>query len=659
MNPPVFHKLVSAVGINYEGMNPFSLRFSGEYAGLEGPFLDAYDRAALTHVRIAGFLAFLVYASFGLTDVTWAPEHYKDLWVIRYLVICPVLLAVPLFSYTRYFRPSYIQACIMALVLLGGLGIIAMMVVLRPKVYSLGLTLVLVLNFTSVRARFAWATATAWILYVVYNLAELVFSISSFELLVVADFFGASLIIIGMFACYFMEYHTRRSFLLAHALTQEKQNIREINQGLERIVEERTADLSDANRELSKKIAELSHAQEERSKLESEVRLSQRMRTVGTMASGIAHDFNNIFAIIMGNAELCSLDLPPGSEHAQMTENVLAACRRGRDLVSQFLTISSFATESARPLWLDREVREAMRLLAPSIPPRIDRRLFISEGLPGVMGVAGQMQQVLVNLCNNAVQAMGDGQGILTVSLREEAVGKESDLLPKGIAPGRYLCLTVTDTGEGMSSEVMERIFEPYFTTRETGQGSGLGLSMVHGIVKRHNGAVMVQSRPGGGSTFRVYLPACDAVPEMARLPEAKRVKRREGPVTVLLVDDEPLVADATDRLLTALGYRVIQAVDPREALRMFTERPESFDVVVTDYAMPDLNGEELARAMRSADPEVPIILCTGFARVMDAQRLQALGLQGIVTKPCLISVMDAAIQNALDSLERPEAEEE
>ncbi|OPY68636.1 MAG: Blue-light-activated protein [Syntrophorhabdaceae bacterium PtaU1.Bin034] len=385
--------------------------------------------------------------------------------------------------------------------------------------------------------------------------------------------------------------------------------------------------------------------------LEEQLRQSQKMEAIGTLAGGIAHDFNNVLAIVMGNAELMMDGFPEEAKEYRYLDQILRASMRGRDLVRQILTFSRKTEGGRKPLFLAPLLHETYQLLRASISAAIDISLTIRTRSDAVLGNQTQIEQLLINLCTNAADAMRDTGGCLEMSLEDAVIGKR-DRLKLGIKPGKFLALKVTDTGQGMDEEVQKRIFEPFFSTKGLGQGTGMGLAVVYGIVKAHDGAITVSSAPGAGSTFTVYLPKAAPVAD-AETEEAKSLPR--GKETILLIDDERPIVDAADRMISSLGYKVIGKVDSLEALRVFSENPAAFDLVITDQAMPKMTGLVLTAKIKTMRPDIPVILCTGYSDVISPEKAESLGIEGYVMKPLLKRELAEVVRRVLDGTGKTE----
>ncbi len=391
---------------------------------------------------------------------------------------------------------------------------------------------------------------------------------------------------------------------------------------------------------------ERKRTEEEKEKLEAQLRQSQKMEAIGMLAGGIAHDFNNILQPIMGYTEMALNELPPSNPVRDKLEQVLKGSLRARELVGQILAISRFTCEQQRiPADISSIAKEALKFLRSSLPTSIKIRQNIRMGVAPVDPT--QIHQVLMNLCTNAAHAMGD-KGILEVSLSPVDLSESAlaDRHSVDLKPGSYLRLIVSDTGCGMDKETLERIFDPYFTTREVGKGSGLGLAIVHGIVKRHKGAITVRSDPGKGTTFSVYIPRIETA---VAIPVEEPQEAPIGTERILLLDDEQAVVKMAAAALERLGYRVATETDSLRALEIFSAGPDEFDLLITDYTMPNLTGMDLAKEVRRIRPDMPIVLCTGFSEKITSANVKELRLV-LLTKPYRLRELSEVVRKILDA---------
>ena len=407
---------------------------------------------------------------------------------------------------------------------------------------------------------------------------------------------------------------------------------------LEQRVEERTE-------ELRKAYESLKQETRERERAEAQLRQIQKLEALGTLTGGIAHDFNNILAAMMGFAELAKDKVPEGSPEERYLRIVLDAGIQGRELIKQMLTFSRQSASEKKPLQLSTVMKETARFLRASIPSTVSIRVNVESESGLILADPVQIQQVLMNLCTNAAHAMKEKGGILDLELSDFSVlAPETGL--DGMKPGLYMKLVVRDTGTGMPPEIVDRVFDPFFTTKTHEGGTGLGLSVVHGIVKQHDGHITVESATGKGSAFTVYLP------QVTERPKAEAVSEEAVPTgneRILFVDDEKPLVQMGEALLTELGYKVTSLASSREALELLKQNPSRFDLVITDQTMPEMTGVELAREILAIRPELPVILCTGFSYLVDADSAKAAGIRAFVMKPLTKGEIARTVRKVLD----------
>lgn len=418
-------------------------------------------------------------------------------------------------------------------------------------------------------------------------------------------------------------------------------------------LQQRIAELEQRNQELRKEIAEKEAAQASARKLGRQLQQSQKMEAIGTLAGGIAHDFNNILTVIIGYTELAKLHseslcnqqpCPAGQE----LDQVLRAAERAKELVRQILTFSRRHNDNKTPVKIQPILEEGLGLLRASLPQSIEIRSKLECGKAQVLANAIQIQQILMNLGTNAHHAMRETGGILAVEAERielEAYDEKNKHLL--LSPGPYLLLKICDNGCGMERSLLDKIFDPYFTTKPPDQGTGMGLAVVHGIVKSHQGHITVYSEPGKGTSFLVYLPILSEHDET--LSENPEEPVTLGQERILLVDDEPQVAEMQARLLASLGYQVDHQCDPRHALEILRSAPQGYDLLITDMTMPKMNGAELAQRALALRPDLPIILCTGFSELVNEEKAMSLGIRAFAMKPLARKAIAAIVRRALE----------
>lgn len=441
--------------------------------------------------------------------------------------------------------------------------------------------------------------------------------------------------------------------------------LQEANETLERRVEERTLDLSIANRELEDEIAERQSAQEQLQeqaqlleekieelqltqeslkKSEQTLRQSQKMEAIGTLAGGIAHDFNNILTAIIGYTEMAQLKISADDALARDLKRVHEAGLRAKELVRQILVFSRQGEQERKQVQLASVIEEVSKLLRATLPATVEIRQQLGASPAGIAVLADptQLHQVLMNLGTNAAHAMREHGGVLGISMSDADVDVSLD---PDLTAGPYVKLSISDTGHGMEAAVRERIFDPYFTTKKVGEGTGMGLAVVQGIIKSHGGSISVYSEPGRGTVFYILLPKLQNHTQPEAVAEEPP---RGGTERILFVDDEKVLAELGKDLLEALGYRVTAATDSREALDRFRVRPDAFDLVITDMTMPGLTGRELVREILAVRPEMPIIMCSGFTEFINAGEAREAGVSEFMMKPYVTGRMAQAIRRVL-----------
>jgi PAS domain S-box-containing protein len=397
---------------------------------------------------------------------------------------------------------------------------------------------------------------------------------------------------------------------------------------------------------ITRDISELKAAQQEREQLRTRLIQAQKMEAIGTLAGGIAHDFNNILGAIIGYAEMALYDTRQGSMEHYNIEQVLKAGHRAKDLVKQILAFSRKSEQDKKIILLTPIIKEALRLLRASLPTTIEIKQNLEPNPDAIFADPTQIHQVLMNLCTNSAHAMGDKGGILEVYLHNVNLNIKAAAQYPELDPGPYVKLSIRDTGCGMDSATMQRIFDPYFTTKELDKGTGMGLAVVHGIVKGHGGGIHVESTVGEGTCFDILFPVIKR-PIISETEELKALPT--GNETILCVDDEEALIELGKNMLKKLGYRVETRTLPVEAIEVFKAAPDKFDLVISDMTMPSMTGVSLAKKLMKIRPEIPVILCTGYSEQIDAIRSKEMGIKGFLMKPFTIRELSKTVRKVLD----------
>jgi PAS domain S-box-containing protein len=390
-------------------------------------------------------------------------------------------------------------------------------------------------------------------------------------------------------------------------------------------------------------LTERQRVEAERAALEERLRQSEKLEALGTLAGGVAHDFNNVLAAILGHADALAAELPPDAPGREDALQIATAARRAKGVVQQILAFARRRPLEARPVDVAGAIAEELALVRAALPAQVALAPRLDPAAGAVRADPTHLHQILLNLCANARDAMQDGGGRLEVEVdRAEVPG--TDGAPAGLARGRWVRLTVRDTGAGMDAATRQRAFEPYFTTKPVGAGSGLGLAVVHGTAVALGGAVSLESDPGRGTTVRVWLPW------IAEAAAGRLAAAAPGPGRgrILLVDDDPPVARAIARMIESLGYEVVTCGDGPSALERFGAEAARFDAVMTDQTLPGMRGDEVARALLAKRPDVPVLICTGYSETLDEDGARALGARALLLKPLDRAQLGEALRAAI-----------
>ncbi len=385
----------------------------------------------------------------------------------------------------------------------------------------------------------------------------------------------------------------------------------------------------------------------EQRSLAGQLRQSQKMEAIGTLAGGIAHDFNNILTAILGYSEIARMGLPPDDPVGKNLDEVINAGNRATELVKQILTFSRQGKEDFKPLQVQLIIKEALKLLRSSLPTTIQLKESIAADTGLILADPTQIHQVLMNLCTNAKHAIGDENGILTVSLSQIQVTNSAAIAAcPQLEQGSYLDLAISDTGCGMDGVTRAKIFDPFFTTKEKEKGTGLGLAVVHGIIEQHKGKITVASEPAQGTVFHIYLPVIE---EEQQEEQIIIEDDSGGSERILFVDDEKSIANIMQIILSSLGYKVTVFNSSTEALAAYTKNPDNFDLVITDMTMPEMTGTALAKKLFTLQPNLPVILCTGYSEAIDEKTAKGLGIREFLLKPVDKHTLAKVVRKALN----------
>jgi len=388
-------------------------------------------------------------------------------------------------------------------------------------------------------------------------------------------------------------------------------------------------------------------AEGEKASLEAQLRQAHKMEAIGTLAGGVAHEFNNILGVIIGNNELALMDMPDWNPAKNCLKEIQKASLRAKDVVRNILSFARKTPAERTPIQISTVIKESLKLLRASVPTMIEIRQNISCERDMILADPTEVNQVLMNLCTNAVHATGVKAGALEVGLEPIALDKDSAAKYDGLNPGDFVKLTVRDTGYGIDPEIIGRIFDPYFTTKSLAERTGMGLAIVYGIVKKHDGAIRVESEAGKGTVFEVLFPLHEGVVEQEVKEEPEVFPK--GTERILFVDDEPSLVEIAERMLRQLGYDVETKTSSVEALDLFKEEPDRFDLVITDIGMPLMAGDRLAQELIKIRPDVPVIICTGYSECFSEEKAKEMGIKAFIMKPLGMRDLANTVRKVLD----------
>ncbi len=403
-------------------------------------------------------------------------------------------------------------------------------------------------------------------------------------------------------------------------------------------------------RGVNKDITDLKKAEREKATLISQLRQAQRLEAIGTLAGGIAHDFNNILGAILGYTQLLQMDIHENKKAMHYTRKILGGCDRAKNLILQILDFSRHNKKNNEMIAvsLSTVAKESLKLLRSSIPSSIKIRTEISENTGYILADPTQLNHMIVNLCTNAYQAIEDNQGTITIKTNQVEIDHQTNFSQSALPdldPGNYVTLSVIDDGKGISPEIMDKIFEPYFSTKRGGDGTGLGLAVVHGIVTQCNGQITVKSSKDTGTEFTVYFP--EYIKEKENTDVTINGTAGQGQ-KIIFIDDEDALVELGESMLEKLGYNSVAMKSGLEALKIIQKAPFEFDIVITDMTMPDIQGSQLARKIKKIRPDLPVILSTGFSNITDSENASPTGIDAVIAKPFTMNSLARAINKVL-----------
>ncbi len=629
-------------------LNRFTLAFEGKIEKYESAYQEDYYQRSLNPFRFSLLLAIFFYDVFAVLDANLLPDLKNIFWTIRFGMVTPILFIVLILSYSHSFK-KFMQPVIAAIMYITGLGIIVMIVLAarlaNHYTYYAGLILIFIFGYTFIRARFIYASIAGWSIVITYEFAAFFLLDTPSHILINNNYFFISANVIGMFISYFMEVSSRRDFYMRILLEDEQEKVRAANNALEKRVQERTKQLTAANKDLKKEIEMRKQEEKEKARLETQLLQLQKMETIGTLAGGVAHDFNNILTPILGYTEMALEELSKESTLRYDIEQINNAAIRGKDLVQQILTFSRQVDFDKKPIQLKEIIVEALNLTRASFPSNIEIIQEMDSDCGTVLADASQMHQIIMNLFTNSYHAMLEKGGSLKVKLFAKELGSRDVKRSSKAKKGTYICLMVSDTGHGMDKQTKDRIFEPFFTSKEVGRGSGLGLSVVHGIVNNNDGFIEVDSKRGVGTTFRIYFPQHSGSPVS---PKTGITKKNMGNGCILFVDDEKEITYMGKKMLETLGYTVDIRTDGITALGEIKKDPAKYDLLVSDQSMPKMLGTELITEAKKIKPDLKSIIITGYHESLPEDAKSKLGISEIFLKPLILSDFSKHIHDIL-----------
>ncbi len=637
-------KPATSTGLYEMDLNPITLAFPGD---LEEKFLGDYYKNSMILIRISLLAGIFLYGFFSILDAQLVPEVKDKLWFIRFTIVLPSFLVVILLSYfprlTKYF-----QALVTITMIIASYAIIIMISIIPPPEnysYYAGLILVFMWGYAFTRVRFIWATLAGWLIVLFYEIIAVWFSDMSFSILINNNFFFISANVIGMFVCYSIEYYARTNYYITFLLEEEQEKIQAANLELEKIAEERTAQLLQTNKDLRREIEERQRSEKEKEELESLLLHAQKMEALGTLAGGIAHDFNNLLMGIQGNTSVVLSNMKPDDPNYKKLETAEKYIKKSAEFTKQILGFARRGKYVVKKTDLN-ELVQKNSLLFGRTKKEMPIYTNYQEDIRTVKVDQGQIEQVLLNLYLNAIQAMPNG-GNLYIRTENVTLNKKY-MEPYELEPGDYVKTSVTDTGIGMDNTTLQKVFDPFFTTKKLNRGTGLGLASAYGIIKNHNGFFEVSSERNKGTTFNFYIPASE---KKVMQQKTKPQEIQKGNETILLVDDEDMVIHATSEMLETLGYSVNVARSGEEAIVFCRKNNDKIDLVILDIVMPAMNGGEAYSILKEINPQIKVLLSSGYSVNESVTKMLDNGCQGFIQKPFSLIQLSQKVREVLDKL--------
>jgi signal transduction histidine kinase len=634
MQPPRFH--------------PLTLEFTGEWKPVEEQYRESVHRQSLGWLRAAVVILALLFGLFSFLDHGIDPSNCDDFLVIRFAVVTPAVLLFLGATTAKWFQRVQ-QPLTALLVVLGAAGIMLMIAAgNRPvqTLYQSGLLLAVTALFLFLGVRFFWALAGWALILTGFLTVNYLFTEASSYETALNTFMFLSVSVVCIIAGRRMELSGRTGFALRWGLTMEKAMVSASNRSLEARIDDRTRELVHANQVLREEMARIEGLNREKGRLEARLRQSERMETVGRLAGGIAHDFNNLLTVVIGNANMAGRARPGSVEAARCLDDVIRAAEKAAGLTRQLLAFGSRQVISPEPVELNRALKELEGMIRGVLGEAVDLiwKLHPKEGT--VLVDPGQLEQVVINLVMNARDAVSR-EGTVTLGTAFEAP-PEDMVRGEEPPPAGFMEFFVADDGAGMDQATAQRIFEPYFTTKGENGGTGLGLSTAYGIARQHGGFITVDSSPGQGSVFRVYLPLT-----LLHVNGSDKKPFRDlepgGGETVLLVEDDDLVRAVGEKTLSALGYRVLSASGGREALELSRSHPGRIHLLLVDVVMPIIGGRTLAEELKQDRPDMKILFTSGYSEdAISSHGVLEAGLH-FLPKPYGAAELAAKIRSVLE----------